>query len=112
MKKNEKNQIKPIKLNLKIGNRNSNHLGDNINLNQNSYKASSLNKKNKTSIDNSFINKNNQLNITFIKNRNNSPFFNKYKGNSLLNNFYFSLGNKNNINKMKNTKNKFPYIEK
>ena len=119
--KANKNELKPIKLNIKTGKANYNKEKKNvINLIQNncqktSKKNSPLNRNNRINLisnNNSLNNKNAQTNFILEKNRNNSPFTN-YKKDSLLKNFYFStLNNKNNKSRDKFNNDLLPYIKK
>ena len=112
LKSNGKAMLKPLKINLQEKNIKSKYFPEKINMNQD-HKIASRKKSpldiNKIINNNSSIEKNTQVNG---KNRKQSPFICKYKRNSLLNNFYFSLGNNNNMNSLKNNKDLFPYIEK
>ena len=106
LKSNGKTMLKPLKLNLKEKNIKSKNFAEIINMNQ----EHKIKSKNNSPLDINKINNNNtQINR---KDRNNSPFISKYKRNTLLNNFYFSLGNKNNTNSLKNNNNLFSCIEK
>ena len=114
--KTEKNLLQPLKLSIKTGKNNYNSIkikskeGINNTINK---KYSPINKRFIIN-NNSLINKNIKMNQSNEKTGNESPYINKYKKNSLLKNFYFTLNKKDNktTNTMKITNNLLPYIER
>ena len=121
--KSNKNELKPLKLNIKGETIKYNYdIQNDKNNFQKAYKSNGplkrkdLNYNNNNSSviknnNNSLINKNAKGNKTFEKNRNNSPFIN-YQKDSLLNNIYFSIHKKNSKNREKLNNDLLPYIEK
>ena len=109
LKTNGKAMLKPIKLNIKEENINPKYFNEKIDMNKDHH---SLLDNKRIMEDNSLNYKKAKVNASYEQNRNNSPFVNKYKPNILLNNFHFSLGNKNNANSIKNKKISFHIYEK